>query len=1235
MYKYGGHINFPIIFKDDETKEELSCIPYDINYGNFKKLFEQTIDETNTYTNVYKQLFPLYNFNFFIKERCKVDKNFILNDVDGNFILCEPRDLEDNKDVHVFQLTNKIQVKYNGIQKFNKLLHYYDMENFINEIYQHENYDCNLYDLYIAKKKLILNYIGKKENPTSAISEIFYKTTVDGLVFYDNFNIVLFMTFTNKINEFLKMFDYCYVNYDKNIEYEIKGIEYSDALVKQIFKTDNSRKIVENLTNNELLSELIYNTTETFSIDKLIDALYIISKNIRYNQKYDEKIYNVIIEKYPNCNFLKLIKINKAIREINFFIDENDYEYVINAYVYADIANLFHKKENINKKTLEKKINSNRIYNELNFYLFIISFFDKMEKLCIDCENTNFNNTYYDFIKLMIGTCYYNYLETNSEVLPFSLKTHAKKYIQISIHNPNIITNYTADSFEPIELSQHTIHSNGHRFNSCGESTFLNLIEFILTDLTNTIPEKNIILLNEKFPNNELKEIFNWEKLKNKQPNELKKYFDANVENFGNIIANIKTKHDIYNKGVCELNPSFKNVIFVLQKILNNASDDSNYDKTLDFFKYFNDLFEKKYIINGEQITYENSIIFKFTFGHGYVTLLNKSGLVQNIFNKLLLLSKYKNFNEIKKYDFLYGYGINYCKGKIIKLYDCYNRGDEHKLLNLNAEKCTHLYLSDSYNRSFASDILINCTHLKLGKDYNQPFAKNTFVNCIDLTLGVHYDQPFAENSFVNCTHLTLGQMYDQPFTKNSFVNCTHLTLGHRYSKQFVPNTFNSCTHLTLGDNYNKQFVPNTFNSCTHLILSYDYNQPFVKNSFVNCIYLKLGSKYNQPFVPNSFNNCTHLILGEYYNEVFVPNTFNSCTHLTMGSRYNLRFVPNTFNSCTHLTMGYYYNQQFVPNTFVNCTYLKMGYNFNQPFVPNTFNSCTHLTLDDSYNQPFVPNTFNSCTHLVLNYRYNQPFVPNTFVNCTHLTLGSNYNLPFLENVFTNCISITFSPETIYTQKINNTFISNCTHIYNLSFMSIPMSKSNTKFIIEKDIFNKCKFVSFNKKLQKNISNYTIEIEENAFPECEEADFLNCYDYELCEIKQNMFPKCTIFTFSKNYHHEINDTLNMCKTLKLESNFKYKYLSLNFAKKLYNFYLMYHPNPHKRVDFSEVKLIENGQPNYENLNSIIIKKENEDHIIAEKLKEQLQSQPINPEISTFYKNKYSKYSKKLKLISFI
>ena len=111
--------------------------------------------------------------------------------------------------------------------------------------------------------------------------------------------------------------------------------------------------------------------------------------------------------------------------KLNLLIKETDY---VGPKLAADISALFHNKKIIENKRVIGRINASVNLHQYNFYLFIANFFDKMEELFVKCKDTNFNNTYQDFIKTMIGGCYYEYLKTNSEILPFSLQTHADKY---------------------------------------------------------------------------------------------------------------------------------------------------------------------------------------------------------------------------------------------------------------------------------------------------------------------------------------------------------------------------------------------------------------------------------------------------------------------------------------------------------------------------------------------------------------------------------------------------------------------------------------------------------------------------------------------------------------------------------------------------------------------------------------------------------------------------------------
>ena len=1031
MYKYGGHINFPIIFKDVKAEEKLSCIPFHVEeISKIKDFFNELeksskyndVDNKIKYNEIYRQLFPFYYFARFIKEQCfdNSDVKFILNDLNGNFILCNPSDVKDDTDVHVFQMTNKMQVKYNGIAKYETSMNY-NFNRFEEDCWQYENINYNIHDLRIIEEKQILNYIGT-HTPLNLISNDYYAVVGENLVFHENFNIIIFMAFINKIDEFFKLYDYCYINYNNNIEFIFSELKNETTIRNNLFdskkelngyKTDDSKNdyIYKLLANNDRLFEFINSISETKKISELIDDLSYMCVNLKIN---NETIYDKLLKNNKISNILKIIKINKMLKNTNFF--NNDYDTIINAFIYADISALFHNKKIIENKRVIGRINASVNLHQYNFYLFIANFFDKMEELFVKCKDTNFNNTYQDFIKTMIGGCYYEYLKTNSEILPFSLQTHADKY-KLNSQINNEIPGYVKNKNDVIKLKQYIIKVGSEHFNSCGETSLLNLLVYILFDNKNDIFEKNIKLFHEKFPENKLKDIFNWNKLKDKTENQLTLYFNDNIELFGNIIANIETENELYSKKTkklqCEIMLSFKNAVFIMQNIFNNPSYEINYDVPMKFFKQFTDLFNKSNFTtnntsNAIYIKYPN-VEFNFTNDHGYVKVDDNRTFNFKIFNKII------RHIDCKKNEFIFGYGINYCRGNIIHMIDVF-------------------------------DVQIKKTSKIIGL-FNSP-------NCIELVLSDNYDIPFIENTFNNCKYLTLGAYYTNKFVENTFINCTHLTLGENYDEEFVENSFVNCTHLTLGNNYNKKFIENTF------------------------------------------INCTHLTLGKYYKQKFIPNTLNNCTHIA----------------------------------------------FNQ---------------------------FNE-------YK-------NTFVK--------------------------------------NTFISNCTHIKNLS------NAKNGK--TEKNIFIKCKYVSFHTFFYSfNVDNDDDDddddkgqyIEENAFPQCIEADFSRCTN-KIDIFYKNAFPICTNFIFSEHFNFKINDeSLKGCTNLQLNVNFNVdKYLSIDFVKKLNNFTII--------VDKNIYKLIENKQLNIENINTLISLKKN--------YFGQLLSQPISSEISTFYKNKYAKYSKKLKLISFI
>jgi hypothetical protein len=443
-----------------------------------------------------------------------------------------------------------------------------------------------------------------------------------------------------------------------------------------------------------------------------------LDKDKEKEKLYDEYDFNYIKKfRYAICLLSKIPNIN-----IDYIFEKITY-----AYNYKEIGdeilsitNLLKKKETSTETVnIKKPIGQiNRLIDEkyykkrnhyFDFIVEIIEFLDDLHNIRKEFVSNNIC-FYNEFVKLFVGQCYFNYLqEGKMSYLPFSIKSHSDRYREISVIKDDMPELFSQEEGVYIMqlIKQVTVKVGDYVFTSCGETNLLNFIKYILTDTSQKkITQEKIDLLKKLYPENNLGKIFD-EKIINQSNDNLQtRILQNRLNEFAKLMSNDTTKNDLYNNSIvkCEINPSFENSMYILQKILGieTPKEGKIFIEELSdkFYKNYKVTFSRE-IIDG--VIYNNdNIKFKFNYGHGETEIINikqiDTYIVPKYCSNIMLKYNYNNFSTL------------FCLHNII--------------IDTDIENYIYYNINLKYYLEF-----INCFNLKIVININEIIPVNIFTN--------------------------------------------------------------------------------------------------------------------------------------------------------------------------------------------------------------------------------------------------------------------------------------------------------------------------------------------------------------------------------------------------------------------------------------------------------------------------------------------------------------------------
>ena len=696
-FKKGGHFNFPIYTEPAATAAmDASGVTSSI-CNNFIKSFEEhntnkvippfanfITGEASIGNNSYKNIFLLHDFlnKFTNPVNCNIgDKtleNIILLDQSDNVAIYKIRNNVREKPeniVYFFKLNNNIHIEFVGTKQYEVVLNEDLITNFdkeyknnfnksreefsMNTLYALNTNDVfiNIFNKYNLVKEALENYL--KDFCRILKNEQGVITHIEPL---SKDNIIHVVTFMNKMIEFIRMINLNYVDLNNNELYpEITGITKVniEQLIKQLFEDKFINNGITKKTLNSILKFKDFDNLENIPYKIMMELIE--KKQIFIN---DLKLLLKCIYVYKNGDykysmFSLMLNIIILLNDSGFINIENhdDLNNIINKYIYIEnikiIENIESKDSTTNITTyitsyitsLKKTINKEKYFHFNTFLKVMIKFFQETNKLR---EKFIENNLVLcnEVIKSIVLKTYVHYLnlQNNDILFPVSVKTHINKFNKLLpayvINSDYEDLSKTRDDF--IISPDGRIVYKEYSFPSCGESTLLNLLRYMLFDKEqHKITTENIQKLKGLFPDNLLteeieidgiksKKIFDIEELKdknNKQQTQLLK--EQKLNDFAVKIYAYKNEK-IYNKGkICEIKPNFINSMAALYFLL-TRKDPLNPEtvEPINLNVFIIDLmaqFDKRceLILETEletKLNCDDEITVHFTIGHGYIT---------------------------------------------------------------------------------------------------------------------------------------------------------------------------------------------------------------------------------------------------------------------------------------------------------------------------------------------------------------------------------------------------------------------------------------------------------------------------------------------------------------------------------------------------------------------------------------------------------------------------------------
>jgi hypothetical protein len=931
-----------------------------------------------------------------------------------------------------------------------------------------------------------------------------------------------------------------------------EDIKIKEDKISKLEKDFNNKKIAEINKQKNFLKNLIYDKKNNEEQNDMFkDPIYIcylydtvIKNNIDDKKLYDEKLYDEIVKLYDEYGYNYIKKFRYAIcllSKIHNMNKDKIFDKITYAYNYKEIGEQILsidklKQNNMPIKTQIGQINKlidetyyKKRHHYFDFIVEIIEFLDDLHNIRKEFVSNNIC-FYNEFVKLFVGQCYFNYLqEKKFSYLPFSIKSHSKRYVEISEEDDNDIPYYfitKEGAYNMPLIAQKLVQVGDKKFASCGETNLLNFIKYILTDTTlesKKITQEKIDLLKKLYPENKLKEIFDTKIVEQQTDIIQTELLENKLNDFAVLMSYYTTKIGLYNRETCELNPTLDNSMHILQNILGIKKEDIKEEGKI-FIKEISEKFGKKceITLNGDTVVYDDKVRFLFNNSHA------ETQVVGNLKLPVFFIEKYSNNMLLKIEESPFLTHINN-----IFIYNNQYVDDANKYI-VNVQYDVNYYLE--YNDCFKIDFKLpfhekipekafrNVKIINFGNHYKSEIGENLFPSCEKVVFGDYFNNDIHVSSFKNVKKIIFGKKYNKPINDNAFPKCEKVIFGYDFNERIPASSFINVKEIEFGFSYNQPIEATAFSSCQKVVFGESFNQIIPATSFINVKEIEFGFSYNQPIEDTAFSNCKKVVFGKSFNQIIPASSFTNVEEIIFGYLFNQEISKGAFSLCKKVEFGWSFNQIIPASSFTNVEEIIFGYNYNQPISLGVISLCKKVKFGESFNQKILINTLTNVEEIIFGYYYNQPFCEDAFPLCKKVEFGLEFNANIPANSFKTVKNIIFGYS--YNQPINDNSFPDCEEvIFGDEFnQNIPASLSkNVKQIkfgysydipINNDAFPSCKKVEFGTEFNQNIP-------ESSFKDVRQIIFGYSYNQP---INNECFPKCEKVTFGKMFNENIPAT---------------------------------------------------------------------------------------------------------------
>ena len=1046
----GGHFNFPIYTEPVDASGVTppicnnfiqSFAEYNTN-KNISDFADFVTNPESISNNSYKNIFLLHDFlnKFTNTENCNIGgvtlENIILLDQAGNVAIYKiTNDAQTPENiVYIFKLNNNIHIEFVGTKKYTDVLEENMITNFDKEY--EDNFDksreeFSLNTLYALNTTNVFFNIFNKYNVIKQDLKIYLKdfcrilpeegeiTEISPL---SKANIIHVTSFMNKMIEFIRMINLNYVQLNNNELYPDTEIDISGITEKEFDKKLNKLEINLVRESKKNFNELIIifqNIIEKIIKDnKIYTQIKIILKYIYIHKK--ESIQSDLVQML----YTLILLIDSKFINIE---NRNDYDYIVNTYIYIENVE---KVEMINKDiedakkkegaivskyiatSLNKTIKKEKNFHFFTFFKVIMEFFQKSNELRKKFIENNLVLCN-EVIKSIVLKTYVHYLnlQNNDILFPVSVKTHINRFNELlpaSVINPDYIDLSKIKENFIISPDGRINNYKGHSFASCGESTLLNLLRYMLFDKEqNKITKENIEKLERLFPDNLLtkeividgiptKKIFDIEELKNKNNREQTEILKGKLNDFGAKLYAYK-KPKIYNRGgICEIKPSFRNSMESLYYLLTQQEPLTKSIKLnvfiIQLIQQFNKSCELKFKTD---LNCDEYITIHFTEDHGWIT--------RNTVDDGEI-DYYKNTKNLLIYLFNTSLDIHYEYNKVYIL----DNSNFDLYLEYHNKKQNRLICDGIYNEEILEDSKINFYEdITFGENFNQRISENTLLKCKSITFDRNFNQELGVNILPECEKITFGDNFNnggyktmnKPFI-SVLPKCKEIYFSSGFIQKIGENILQDCENITFGYHFNQKLYINSFPNCKVIKFGIYFNND--NNIFdcilPNCELITFGPVFNQELGLNVLPNCKEINFDEDFNNGGKPfnNLLQNCEYIWFGNKFNQELGLDILPKCKNIKFGDYYNNDRKPFNCVlpECEDIHFNEWFNQDLGINVLPKCKKIIFDGFYNNGGKP--FNcvlpECEHISFSHPFNQELGVNILPNCKEINFGRDFN---------------------------------------------------------------------------------------------------------------------------------------------------------------------------------------------------------------------------------------------------